>query len=163
MTCQATDMLFVQVVPRDDIELASALQGIQRAAYAVEAGLIGDNRIPGLQESVEELQAAELLWLVASSNGNPVGAIAWSEDGDQLDIDRLIVAPEVHRRGVGSALIRHVMQRAGIRRISVSTGRDNVPAKTMYERLGFVRVDEVEVLPGLMVTNYGWLADGLCD
>ncbi len=143
-----------QVIPRDDPELARTLLGIQRAAYAREATLIDDDRIPALHEDLEDLRSAALRWLAAWVDRRLVGAVGWSEHDDELDIDRLVVAPEMHRRGIGSALIREVVQRAGKRRTVVSTGRDNAPARAMYEQLGFVRLEDEEVLPGLWVTRY---------
>ncbi len=64
----------------------------------------------------------------------------------------------MHRHGVGSALVRAVLQRAAKRRTVVSTGCNNIPAKIMYEHLGFVRVEDEEVIPGLWVTRYRWTA-----
>lgn len=147
-------MHIVERSPREDLQLAHALLAVQQAAYAVEATLIGDDRIPSLHESVGELQAGKLLWLVASLDGDIVGAVAWSESDDEMDIDRLIVAPTAHRRGIGATLVGEVMQRAGARRIIVSTGRENSPARALYERLGFEKVKDEEVLPGLTVTRY---------
>lgn len=153
-------MHIVERSPREDLQVAQELLSIQQAAYAVEAALIGDDRIPGLHESVEELQAAKLLWLVASHDGDVAGAVAWTESRDEIDIDRLIVAPAAHRRGVGSTLVSELVQRAGARKITVSTGRDNVPARAMYERLGFEKVGDEEVLPGLTVTRYRFAGIG---
>ncbi len=132
-------MHVLQVDPSADPELARTLLGIQHAAYAVEAGLIDDARIPALHEDVEDLLSAALLWLVATIDNQLVGGVAWSETDNLLDIDRLIVSPEMHRRGVGSTLIREVLQRAGNRRVVVSTGRDNTPARRKYEQLGIHR------------------------
>ena len=104
-----------QVNPNTEQELARALLGIQHAAYALEAALIDDDRIPALHEDVDDLLAANLLWLAAFIDRRLVGAVGWSEDHEELDIDRLIVAPAMHRRGAGSALIREVQLRAGNR------------------------------------------------
>ena len=148
-----------RVAPSTDHDLARTLLGIQHAAYALEATLIDDDRIPALHEDVDDLVSARLLWLAAFIDQRVVGAVGWSEDDDELDIDRLIVAPAMHRRGVASALIREVQRLAGTRRISVSTGRGNHPAEKMYEQLGFVHTEDEEVVPGLWVTRYSWVAD----
>lgn len=132
---------------------------IQHAAYQVEARLIDDDRIPALSEDVDGLRAAGLLWLTAFIDDRLVGAIGWTEDAKELDIDRLVVSPDSHRRGVGSTLVRQVLQRAGKRRVIVSTGRDNAPAKDLYERLGFARTAEAQVIPGLWVTHYQMTTD----
>ena len=143
-----------EVVPALDGVVAAALLPVQHAAYAVEAALIGDERIPPLQENLEDLRAAQLVWLAAFSGGALLGAVAWTEDEGGIDIDRLIVIPEAHRRGVGSALVRAVLHRAADRRTTVSTGRENTPARRLYEGLGFSCVGEEEVLPGLWVSRY---------
>ena len=106
------------------------------------------------RENLEDLQNAPLQWLAAFADGALVGAVAWSEDRCEVDIDRLLVAPSAHRRRVGSALVRAVLLRAGGRRTTVSTGRDNTPARNLYERLGFSCAGEEEVIPGLWITRY---------
>ncbi len=141
-------------MPAGDIELAGALLRIQHAAYAVEARLIGDDRIPPLHETLDDLRAAPLTWLAASVDGTVVGAVAWTEEPDTLDIDRLLVSPSAHRQGVGSALVRAVLSRATGRRTLVSTGRDNRPARALYERLGFTHTHDDEVIPRLWIAHY---------
>lgn len=71
-----------------------------------------------------------------------------------LDLAHLVVAPAPHRRGVGSALVRRVLDHAGPRPTVVATGRDDRPARTLYERLGSTATGQHEVLPGLRITGY---------
>ncbi len=66
----------------------------------------------------------------------------------EVDIDRLVVDPSAHRQGVGKALVGEVLVSAGERRTVVSTGRANLPARTLYEKLGFGWVADEEVIPG---------------
>ena len=83
-----------------------------------------------------------------------MGAVGWTEDRAGVDIDRLVVAPDAHRQGVGSALVRAVLRRAGGRRVTVSTGRKNTPARRLDERLGFTCAGADEVIPGLWISRY---------
>jgi GNAT superfamily N-acetyltransferase len=147
------------VDPATDEALARELLAVQAAAYAVEAELLGDDRIPPLREDLAGLRGAGLSWLAAlDPDGRLAGAVAWSEAGDEggglIDVERLVVGPAVHRRGVGTALVRAVLDRAGGRPAVVATGRANAPARALYERLGFVPTGEREVVPGLWVTTY---------
>ena len=135
-----------------DPALAAELLALQREAYAVEAALIGDDRIPPLHESLAALRAAPLDWTGACLDGVLAGAVAVSDDGDLVDVHRLVVAPAAARRGIGTALVRSVL--AGGRPTVVATGRDNTPARALYERLGFVPTGDREVLPGLWVTGF---------
>ena len=150
-----------EVDPAADAGLAAELRALQRAAYAVEAALIGDDRIPPLHEELAQLTAAPLRWLGAFLGDRLVGAVAWTADGERVDVDRLVVDPARHRSGVGAALVRAVLDRAEGRPVTVSTGRDNTPARRLYERAGFVVTGEREVLPGLWVSSYAHSGDEL--
>jgi GNAT superfamily N-acetyltransferase len=132
---------------------------IQRAAYAREAELIGDDRIPPLHESLDELQSTRLRWLGVHGGDGVVerppllGAVAWTEEPAPVDVHRLVVAPGQHRRGLGRMLVTAVLDRT-TGPVVVSTGRDNTPARRLYASLGFVEDPAaVEVLPGLWVVR----------
>lgn len=134
--------------------LLERLAEVQRAAYLVEAAVIGDDRIPPLHETPAELGARGLNWLGAFSGSRLVGAIAWSEPEEIVDIERLVVAPEDHRRGIATALISDLLDHAAARRVVVSTGRDNGPARRLYEAFGFTRVEDSEPISGLWLSRY---------
>ncbi|MFE0156207.1 GNAT family N-acetyltransferase [Nonomuraea sp. NPDC059007] len=131
------------------------LLDLQHAAYAIEAEIIGDDRIPPLHEDLTALGKAPLSWLGAfDDEGTLTGAVAWEESADLVDINRLVVDPGALRQGIGRTLVKEVLARAGGRKVIVSTGRDNTPARTLYERLGFTNTGDAEVIPGLWITSY---------
>ncbi len=134
-----------------DPAIAQRVLEVQRAAYAVEAGLIGSTEIPPLQESLAELQSAPLHWLASRSGDRIVAAIAWTDDGELIDIDRLMVDPAAMRQGHASAL---VLALDLSKPVTVSTGSRNAPADALYRRLGFVPVGKSEPVPGLPVRHY---------
>ncbi|MGP3917478.1 GNAT family N-acetyltransferase [Nonomuraea sp. 10N515B] len=147
-------MLITEISPAAE-PLGGELLALQKAAYAVEAAIIKDDRIPPLHESLADLRAQPLQWLGAvDEDGRLAGAVAWEETAAEVDVNRLIVHPRAVRRGIGRALVKDVLVRAGGRRVVVSTGRDNTPARRLYEGLGFVLAGEVEVIPGLWIANY---------
>jgi ribosomal protein S18 acetylase RimI-like enzyme len=147
-------VLLAEISPADE-PLGGELLALQKAAYAVEAAIIKDDRIPPLHESLADLRAQPLQWLGAvDEDGRLAGAVAWEETDDEMDINRLIVHPSALRHGIGRALVKEVLARAGARRVVVSTGRDNAPARRLYEGLGFGPAGEVEVIPGLWIANY---------
>lgn len=142
-------MLIRELRPSIGGGYSSVLLEIQHSAYRIEASLINDDRIPPLHEDIAGLCGAPLTWLAAFIGGRLVGAVAWLEVGDQFEIDRLMVAPTVHRRGIGKALVSEVLRRAGAKETIVSTGSENAPARSLYEGLGFAGVGEREPVPGL--------------
>ena len=114
---------------------------LQRAAYRVEADLIGFDGIPPLHETLDELLGQPLEWIGIRAGGRIVAALGY----------RLVVDPEHFGRGYGSALVASLLDQPCI---TVSTGTANLPARRLYEKHGFQRVGEVEIAPGVTVTCY---------
>jgi ribosomal protein S18 acetylase RimI-like enzyme len=75
--------------------------------------------------------------------GRRMSAVARHED--ELDFRFLGVAASARGRGVGEAMVRHVMALAasrGIRRVVLNTGEQMRPARRLYERMGFERLED---------------------
>ncbi|GLZ28319.1 SARP family transcriptional regulator [Lentzea sp. NBRC 105346] len=129
-----------------DDEVAARVHRIQLAAYRIEAGLIGNDNIPPLHESLDEMCAQPLTWIgVTGDDGLPVAFLAY----DGTDIDRLCVDPAHFRRGHARALVTAVPHAT-----TVATGALNTPAITLYERLGFERAGTIEPEPGLLIATF---------
>jgi GNAT superfamily N-acetyltransferase len=139
--------------PALDPGFARELLRLQHDAYRLEAELVGDDRLPPLQDDDLTLPAWRGRYLVSWRGVELVGAIAWRDLGDRLDIDRLMVDPAAHRQGVGTTLLQAVLDRADGRPVRVSTGRDNTPAVALYLRHGFVADGDEQVPPGLWITH----------
>ncbi|MGW9158322.1 GNAT family N-acetyltransferase [Microbacterium sp. NPDC055665] len=132
---------------------ASHLLELQHAAYAVEAQLIGDDRIPPLHETESDLLSSGLDWLVIIDEYHQIAAAAgYAMENDVADLDRLMVGPAHHRQGLGTALVMEVMSLAP--QTVVATGRDNATARALYESLGFVHQSDAEPVPGLWISRY---------
>ena len=115
-----SDQALIQAIDPTEESVATRIVAIQRAAYAVEAELMGFDGIPPLHELVIEVQAREdLIWLAAFTNDTIVGIVAWFDHGDSVEIDRLAVDPDWSRHGYGRQLVRAVPQAPVI---DVSTG-----------------------------------------
>jgi len=73
-------------------EVVTRIVEIQRAAYAIEAGLIGFDGIPQLFETEDEVrELGHMCWTGAFVEDLLVGLIAWEENEDGVEIDRLAV------------------------------------------------------------------------
>lgn len=140
-----------------DDTTAAAVHRIGRAAYAVEAELIGFDGIPALRESLAEMRARDLNWLGAVSEGGELaGFLAWEDEDDGgVCMDRLCVDPAWFRRGIASLLLRHALAEVFPgRAVEVTTGAANAPAVTLYERLGFTRGADFSPAPSLTMASF---------
>ncbi len=148
------DDLEVLLVDVSDESAAREVLAVQRAAYAVEAELIGFPELPMLHETLDELRASDETFLGAYEDGRLVGVVSWDvlEDGT-VDVFRLVVDPAAHRRGVASLLLESLAAWRPTDRTIVSTGSANAPALALYARYGFVPVGEREVAPGVRLTD----------
>ncbi|MGY1887384.1 GNAT family N-acetyltransferase [Blastococcus sp. SYSU DS0753] len=84
-----------------------------------------------------------------------VGFVAFADD----ELTWLYVHPDVQNRGIGRALVRHLLAHAdglGIERVEV-TVLDGNPARRLYEREGFTLV---ETKTGALVGNEAFTATG---
>ena len=132
--------------------MAASTVEVQRAAYRVEADLIGFDGIPPLHETAGDVEALDLVLLGAHDDGRLVGLVGYRRDGDTVDIDRLAVHPDHHRKGIGAALLRQVhLIEATATAFEVSTGEANLPAVALYERLGYRSTGTAEIAPGTRV------------
>ncbi len=131
---------------------ATQILELQRLSYRVEADLIGSDLIPGLHENLEQLQnsdetfygffEAQILW----------GAISFKLEHHTLDIHRLVVHPNHFRQGIARSLLEFVLKpELKAKRCIVQTGVLNSPAIGLYQKLGFVELEQREVIPGLWV------------
>jgi ribosomal protein S18 acetylase RimI-like enzyme len=133
-----------------------AVGALAREAYAADFVLSAEYLAE--IESVAERARRHEVWVAADAAtgallgtvstprpGRRMSAVAW--DDDELDFRFLGVSAEARGRGVGEALVRHVMElaaRRGIRRVVLNTGPEMRSAQRLYARLGFARLPERE-------------------
>ena len=140
--------------PAADPYVVAAVLALQRSSYAVEAALIGDDRLPPLHEDEHAIAAWRGRWVMAWDGVQLVGAATWTDVGDHVDLTKVMVSPPAMRTGVATALLGRVLDAADHRDVVVSTGRDNVPAVSLYTRHGFVHDVDEHVPPGIWTSRF---------
>lgn len=111
--------------------LASTLLAQQREAQRLS--------IAGRPKGLEEL--------VLDATGAPVGRLATARDDDALRLVDVTVEATHRGRGIGSQLVRLVVQRAAAEQLAVvlRVEHRNPAARRLYEREGFVEVGRDQV------------------
>ncbi|MCM2533159.1 GNAT family N-acetyltransferase [Neobacillus pocheonensis] len=135
--------------------LVQELFELQKASYLVEANLIGFFDIPPLKESLEGLNGCGETFLGYFEEEVLVGALAFTIEGEALTICRMVVHPNHFRKGIARKLLYALEEiQPEWLVLKVSTGKDNTPAKKLYQKNGFQFVQDMEVVPGLFISHF---------
>jgi ribosomal protein S18 acetylase RimI-like enzyme len=125
------------------VEVRRATDGDRETLQALWIEFAGT--LPPWAEGGKEETFAELDHAVAAGTaalaeeeGEPVGFSAAARRSDRVaEVIELYVRPEARRSGVGTALVRTVLDAAGADYVRVSVGVDNEAGRAFYTRLGF--------------------------
>ncbi|MEN8207850.1 MAG: GNAT family N-acetyltransferase [Candidatus Fermentibacteria bacterium] len=125
-------------IDNTDMSQSEKIREILFDSYSVEGKLIGVSDFPPLRRTSGDIRIAQTKFIGCMSIGRLV-AVAELEmsDPDELNIASFGVHPTVFRRGIGSNLLRHILQTYGHLHATVSTAIRNRPAVTFYEKHGF--------------------------
>lgn len=143
----------IKQIDWDDNKLVFELYNLQRAAYLIEAEIIGSMNLPPLRETFDQFQSCqETFFGWFEENGELAGAVSVTVTGNVLTICRLVVHPTYLRKGIGSKLLAFINTRySSLKQMDVATGRDNAPATNLYLKNGFEVVKDHEVEPGMHI------------
>ena len=130
-------------------EAVSALAEISRTTFyeTFIAGNDEQNMQQYLSDAFSELRLIEELALETSEfyfaifQGNHDGYLKLNTDSNTgLEIERIYVRSQAHRKGIGKALMQFALNKArekGLNRVWLGVAPDNIPAMDFYQSFGF--------------------------
>jgi ribosomal protein S18 acetylase RimI-like enzyme len=128
---------------------------LQRASYLIEAELINFFDIPPLKETFDELLECGETFHGYFEGEELAGAISYTTEGELLTICRTVVHPNHFRKGIAQKLLKDIEDaNREYPVLSVSTGKDNTPAKNLYVKNGYKLVGDIEVAPNFYISNF---------
>ena len=131
----------IEVLDLSSASVAERIHALQFAAYSYEAVLIGASDFPPLARKLEDVRSSPEQFFGAYAGGELVGSAGIEPGGREcIGISSLVVAPEWRRRGVGRALLHHIIELRGDGELQVQTAARNLPALALYRQGGFVEV-----------------------
>ncbi|KQR99254.1 MULTISPECIES: GNAT family N-acetyltransferase [Microbacterium] len=161
MTAASDSLTIREARPDEYVRAGEATVSAYTSAY----GALTDEYIASLRDVAARADGGEV-WL-ALDGDEILGTVWMSRPGEALshlarpgetDFRQLAVTPAAQRRGVGAALVHHVIAQArarGSHRVVMNSGPEMTGAHALYARLGFVRLPErehpVEVQPGRFI------------
>jgi 4-diphosphocytidyl-2-C-methyl-D-erythritol kinase len=143
-----------------------SLAEIERSADAQYATVGHPELADGsaIPEAVARTAIEEHRLAVASVAGVLVGWVYWGRVGDELSIAQICVRPSHGRRGIGTALLEHVLDRAtaaGEASVILNTQSDVPWNRRWYEAHGFIVIPEPQWTPAMQAVARAQAADGL--
>ena len=129
--------LLLRPARADEFEYVFALHKEGLGRYIARAwGWDEDFQRQGLRREFDAGQ-----FEIAESRGGAAGMISATSHPDHLYLHHIIVVPERRGRGIGTALMRIVLDRAAAARLPLRLSVFHAnPARSLYARLGFRRI-----------------------
>lgn len=157
---QAMDIRFRDVAREELGDVRSMAERIWRACYR--------GMIPGAQieqmlgwmyapATVASELDAGVRWEWMEVDGRRVGYLSWEVRREGVDLHKVYLEPELHGRGLGQRMLRHVERRAaehGASWVELRVNRSNERALRAYRRAGYEWVgDDVRPIGGGFVMD----------
>jgi ribosomal protein S18 acetylase RimI-like enzyme len=132
-----------------DYELRSAVRADRGFLFDLHRSTMREYIEPiwGWDEDLQRRIFKERLGLenvrVVLVEGHAAGMVKVTQTPDEMFLARIEIAPTHQRRGIGTAIIREVLEDAHRQKLPVTLEvLHGNPARGLYERLGFRIVDE---------------------
>lgn len=128
----------IELLNHRDVAIADKIWSVFQNAYRAEAGLLGVDSLPPLERSKDNIRISDSVFWCFKIDGNPVGVIETKEKSHSVSIFSLAVLTDFARKGIASALLKHVIQIGRGKSLLVHTARLNFPALFLYRKFGFI-------------------------
>ncbi|MBI5380762.1 MAG: NADH-quinone oxidoreductase subunit NuoB [Opitutae bacterium] len=137
----ATDSIDQALYQRAEKRDVPEILALQKIAYQSDTELYGDEGLPPLEQTLQEIQTEfdRMIFLKTVVNGKIVGSIRGYADGATAHINRCVVHPYFQRRGIGRRLLTEIEKifPPEIRRFETFTGHKSKRNLFIYEKLGY--------------------------
>ena len=125
---------------------------LQYLAYQSEARLFGDMDIPPLRQTLEEVYdefQKGIILKEVDEKGVIIGSVRAYQDGGTVYIGKLMVHPEMQKKGIGTKLLLEIENEYPNQRYELFTSTKSISNIRLYERLGYKIFKEEAVSPEL--------------
>jgi ribosomal protein S18 acetylase RimI-like enzyme len=117
--------------------VAIQIHDVFQVSYKVEAELVGVDDFPPLRRNASVIQSSDSLFLGHRIEGDLAAVVEFTENGEDLSIDSLVVHPQYFRRGLASQLLQSLLAKIPWQNAYVDTAAANSPALDLYRKFGF--------------------------
>ena len=133
---------------------AEAIRAVFQISYKVEAELLGAASFPPLYRPLEEFYNCLNDFVGYYEDQMLVAVIEMKKEEESMHIQSLVVDPAYFRRGIARKLIEFVLQYYPAPQFTVETGKENGPARKLYESFGFQLLKTYTAEEGILKVRY---------
>lgn len=144
----------IQKLNHQKTEVAEDIRAIFQASYAVEAEILGAVDFPPLRRTLPEYSKSENDFYGYFKNGVLAGVVEVDASPGRTHIQSLVVHPEYFRMGIGSELVKMVLNTYLSPVYTVETGLANKPATDLYLKQGFRKTGEYDTDHGVRKVQF---------
>ncbi len=116
---------------------AEEIRNVFQVSYKIEAQLLGARNFPPLSRSIQSFINSANAFYGFYTNKQLVAVLEMKKEQESMLIQSLVVHPDFFRRGIARKLIEFILQKSDSNQFAVETGKDNDPARKLYESFGF--------------------------
>ncbi|GGW35666.1 GNAT family N-acetyltransferase [Arenibacter certesii] len=139
----------IEILQNSKKEVANSIHSLFQLSYAVEAKLLNLKYFPPLKRPIESYQKSTSVFYGYLVEKERAGIIEISHSTTYTEINSLAVHPMFFRRGIGKGLIEFVFDSFDSKHFTVETAIKNIPATTLYKKLGFHEVKQWDTEIGI--------------
>ena len=122
-------------------KVSRSLYDLWQRSYRVEANIVGVTNFPPLNRTELTFQNTITKFIGILDENRLVTALEFLIKGNVLDIYSLVVDPDFFRKGYGQKIMSFVLNKMDWEKAIVETAEKNLPAISLYKKLGFEIVE----------------------
>ena len=130
-------MFLIEKAQKEDLK---EILDLQYLAYQSEAKLFGDMDIPPLKQTLGEVYDdfnKGVILKAIDENGVIIGSVRAYQNGVTVYIRKLMVHPEMQKKGIGTKLLLEIENEYPSQRYELFTSTKSISNIRLYERLGY--------------------------
>jgi ribosomal protein S18 acetylase RimI-like enzyme len=133
---------------------AEEIRNVFQVSYKIEAKLLGAKNFPPLSRSIQSFSNSENDFFGYYEEEKLIAVIEMKKELESMLIQSLVVHPGFFRRGIARKLIEFILRKSDSNQFAVETGKDNNPARKLYESFGFQLVKTYNAEENIIKVRY---------
>ena len=144
----------IQKIEHTKSEQSIDIRRVFQVSYKIEATLLGAKNFPPLSRPLESFSNSKNDFMGYYEEDKLVAVVEMKDERFSMHIQSLVVHPDFFRRGIARKLIYFILEHYSVSKFTVETGRDNLPARRLYESFGFKLLKTYTADEGIVKVRY---------